>query len=256
MADEIGKLLKNEDSSSQIKPAASQKKLRESKKRLNGICRSLLIDTGDYEPKRTANSVDAYIALTEKVDRILYSVISGFIVSLDEKSRGVFSTNVDKLLQYVLDEKNQVSEDTRKICVKLYDHFQLNLIQIESASVITKAGIATAMKDEIEESHKEIKGIQKEYITILGIFAAIMLAFVGAFTFSTSVLNNLGKADTLELVAVALVIGLVFVLLISILIDFLRNINDKVICIGILRMSFPQQINIGQHRYQLVEESA
>lgn len=72
------------------------------------------------------------------------------------------------------------------------------------------------MKDEIEESHKEIKGIQKEYITILGIFAAIMLAFVGAFTFSTSVLNNLGRVDTLELVAVALVIGLVFVLLGSI----------------------------------------
>lgn len=117
MADEIGKLLKNEDSSSQIKPAASQKKLRESKKRLNGICRSLLIDTEAYEPKRTVNSVDAYIASTEKVDRILYSVISGFIVGLDEKSRGVFSTNVDKLLQYVLDEENQVSEDTRKICV-------------------------------------------------------------------------------------------------------------------------------------------
>lgn len=41
-------------------------------------------------------------------------MISGFIVGLDEKSRGVFSTNVDKLLQYVLDEGNQVSEDTRK----------------------------------------------------------------------------------------------------------------------------------------------
>ena len=285
MADEIGKLLKNEDSSGQITPVVSQKKLRESKRRLNGICRSLLIDTGAYEPGKTANSVDAYIASTEKVDRILYSVISGFIVGLDEKSRGVFSTNVDKLLQYVLDEGNQVSEDTRKICIKLYDHFQLNLIQIESASVITKDGITTAMKDEVEESHKEIKGIQKEYITILGIFAAIMLAFVGAFTFSTSVLNNLGKADTLDLVAVALVIGVVFVLLISILIDFLRDINDKVIfdkngkkkwnkkvvggivlltliavvvliCIGISRMSFPQQINIGQHRYKLVEETA
>lgn len=285
MADEIGKLLKNEDSSGQITPVASQKKLRESKRRLNGICRSLLIDTGAYEPGKTVNSVDAYIASTEKVDRILYSVISGFIVGLDEKSRGVFSTNVDKLLQYVLDEENQVSEDTRKICIKLYDHFQLNLIQIESASVITKDGITTAMKDEVEESHKEIKGIQKEYITILGIFAAIMLAFVGAFTFSTSVLNNLGKADTLDLVAVALVIGVVFVLLISILIDFLRDINDKVIfdkngkkkwnkkvvggivlltliavvvliCIGISRMSFPQQINIGQHRYKLVEETA
>lgn len=283
MDDEIGKLLKNEDNNSQIRPTESQKKLRESKRRLNGICRSLLIDTGVYEPKKTVGSVDAYIASTEKVDRILYSVISGFIVGLDEKARGIFSTNVDKLLQYVLDEENKVSEDTRKICVKLYDHFQLNLIQIESASVITKDGIATAMRDEVEESHKEIKGIQKEYITILGIFAAIMLAFVGAFTFSTSVLNNLGKADILELVVVALVIGLVFVLLISILIDFLREINDKVIrdengkkkwntrvvvgisiltllaiivmiSIGISRMSFPQQINIGQHQYKLVEE--
>ena len=283
MADEIGKLLKNEDNNSQIRPTESQKKLRESKRRLNGICRSLLIDTGVYEPKKTVGSVDAYIASTEKVDRILYSVISGFIVGLDEKARGIFSTNVDKLLQYVLDEENKVSEDTRKICVKLYDHFQLNLIQIESASVITKDGIATAMRDEVEESHKEIKGIQKEYITILGIFAAIMLAFVGAFTFSTSVLNNIGKADILELVVVALVIGLVFVLLISILIDFLREINDKVIrdengkkkwntrvvvgisiltllaiivmiSIGISRMSFPQQINIGQHQYKLVEE--
>lgn len=28
------------------------------------------------------------------------------------------------------------------------------------------------------------------------------------------------------------------------------------ICIGISRMSFPQQINIGQHRYKLVEETA
>lgn len=283
MADEIGKLLKNEDNNKQIIPTVSLKKLRESKRRLNGICRALLIDTEVYEPKKTVGSVDAYIASTEKVDRILYSVISGFIVGLDEKSRGVFSTNVDKLLQYVLEEGNQVSEDTRNICIKLYDHFQLNLIQIESASVITKDAIAIAMKDEVEESHKEIKGIQKEYITILGIFAAIMLAFVGAFTFSTSVLKNLGKVGTLELVIVALVIGLVFVVLISILIDFLREINDKVIqdecgkkkwnvkvvaairilfflaiatllSFGISRMSFPQQINIGNHEYRLIEE--
>ena len=86
MADEIGKLLKNEDSSSQIKPVASQKKLRESKKRLNGICRSLLIDTEAYEPKRTANSIDAYIASTEKVDRILYSVISKTNVTIKTKT--------------------------------------------------------------------------------------------------------------------------------------------------------------------------
>ena len=106
MADEIGKLLKNEDSSSQIKPAASQKKLRESKKRLNGICRSLLIDTEAYEPKRTANSVDAYIASTEKVDRILYSVISGLLLVL-MKSHETLTT---KLFAIKMGRKNGIKK--------------------------------------------------------------------------------------------------------------------------------------------------
>lgn len=284
MVDKYGNLFKNEESDRTIKPAAASKKLGESKRRLNGICRSLMIDSSVYEPKRTVGSVETYLATTEKVDRMLYSVISGFIIGLDEKARGTFSTNVDKLLQYVLDEENQVSEDSRKICIKLYDHFQLNLTQIESANIITKKAIANAMKDEIEESHKEIKGIQKEYITILGIFAAIMLAFVGSFTFSTSVLNNLGSVDVFELVIVAIIIGLVFVILITLLLDFLREINDKIItdesgrkqwskktktAIGILvvlsmvtlisygisKMSFPENINIGGHQYQLIDEN-
>lgn len=284
MVDKFGNLFKNEESDQTIKPAAASKKLGESKRRLNGICRSLMIDSNVYEPKRTVGSVETYLATTEKVDRMLYSVISGFIIGLDEKARGTFSTNVDKLLQYVLDEENQVSEDSRKICIKLYDHFQLNLTQIESANIITKKAIANAMKDEIEESHKEIKGIQKEYITILGIFAAIMLAFVGSFTFSTSVLNNLGSVDVFELVIVAIIIGLVFVILITLLLDFLREINDKIItdesgrkqwskktktAIGILvvlsmitlvsygisKMSFPENINIAGHQYQLIDEN-
>lgn len=284
MADEFGRLFKNEESDKAIKPAISIKKLGESKRRLNGICRSLMIESSNYDPKKTVVSVDTYIATTEKVDRILYSVISGFIIGLDEKARGTFSTNVDKLLQYVLDDENQVSEDSRKICIKFYDHFQLNLTQIESANIITKNGIANAMKDEIEDSHKEIKGIQKEYITILGIFAAIMLAFVGAFTFSTSVLNNLGNVPVFELITVAIIIGLVFVILIALLLDFLREINDKeitdangkkrwsqktkvvigvlvvlaiisLISCGISKMRFPENITIGGHHYRIIDET-
>lgn len=54
-----------------------------------------------------------------------------------------------------------------------------------------------------------------------------MLAFVGSFTFSTSVLQNLGKVSIGELIIVALVIGLVFILLVTILLNFLREINGK-----------------------------
>lgn len=283
MADKIGRLFKNDDDSA-IKPADSVKKLSESKRRLNGICRSLLIDSLYYEPSKTVSSVDTYVSTTDKVDRILYSVISGIIFGLDEKDRGVFSTNVEKLLQYVLDDKNNVSEDSRKICIKFYDHFQLILIQIESANMITANGIADAMKDEIENSHKEIKGIQKEYITILGIFAAIMLAFVGAFTFSTSVLNNVGTASEFELIAVAIIIGLVFLALINLLLDFLREINDKeikdkngkkklsskitpgigvlivlaflsLVSYGISKMNFPENISFFGHEYRMIDDS-
>lgn len=129
------------------------------------------------------------------------------------------------MVSYVLD--SDVGLDVQKISIKLYDHFQLNLIQIENAKSASDKAIAESIVDEKEKLHKEVKGVEKEYITILGIFAAIMLAFVGGFTFSTSVLNNIGNADTNKLALIALIIGLVFVLLLTVLISFLREINEK-----------------------------
>ena len=114
-----------------------------------------------------------------------------------------------------------------KIVIKIYDHFQLNLIQIENIGKIKQQEIVESLNKEKISLHEEVKRIEREYITILGIFAAIMLAFVGGFTFSTSVLNNINKADVYTLTLIALIIGLVFVILVSILIDFLREINEK-----------------------------
>ena len=187
-----------------------------------------MIDSSAYLPKKTVGSIDAYIKETSKVDRILYSEVSSFIIALDESGRGTFSTNIEKLLMYVLDETNGVQEDSRKICIKIYDHFQLNLTQIESSATITQIQIAKAIGEEKASLHGEVKEIEKEYITILGIFAAIMLAFVGSFTFSTSVLNNVTNTNIYKLAIISLVIGLVFIVLITILIEFLKEINEKV----------------------------
>lgn len=54
-----------------------------------------------------------------------------------------------------------------------------------------------------------------------------MLAFVGAFTFSTSVLNNIGQASFLRLVGILSLIGFVFHRIILLLIKFLYEINGK-----------------------------
>ena len=126
-------------------------------------------------------------------------------------------------------QDNAVSPDIQKISIKLYDHFQLNLIQLENAKAASDKAIAESIVEEKEKLHQEVKGIEKEYITILGIFAAIMLAFVGSFTFSTSVLENIAKTDVYSIALIALIIGLVFLILITVLIDFLRDINDKVV---------------------------
>lgn len=66
MVDKFGNLFKNEESDRTIKPAVASKKLGESKRRLNGICRSLMIDSSVYEPKRTVGIVETYLATTEK----------------------------------------------------------------------------------------------------------------------------------------------------------------------------------------------
>lgn len=100
------------------------------------------------------------------------------------EQRGIFATNVEKLLLYSLDEKNHVGADTKKIIVEIYDHFQLAISQIENANNIFAASIEDA-KDKLQQ---QVKGVEKEYISILGIFASIVLAFVGGITFSTSVL--------------------------------------------------------------------
>lgn len=279
----MGKLLKNEDNKERF-PNSASKKLRGSKRRLNAICRSLLFDSSNYLAIKTVEKIEGYVNTSEKVDRILYSEISSFIVGLDENARGTFSTNVMSLLQYVLDDENNVAEDAKKISIKIYDHFQLNLTQIESANKITDAGISKSLEKESEGINTKLKGLEKEYITILGIFAAIMLAFVGGFTFSTSVLNNIGETNIFELAIIALIIGLIFVGLISILLNFLREINDKLAPknnnntrinftsktvivllfiliiiglagLGISKIELPGNLYIGSSHYQLVEQA-
>ncbi len=71
--------------------------------------------------------------------------------------------------------------------------------------------------------------MQKEYITILGIFASIVLAFTGGIVFSSSVLENIHKSSIYRISIIAFIIGLVFFNLIWLLMDFIRDINGKVI---------------------------
>ncbi len=121
----------------------------------------------------------------------------------------------------VTSESIGLKDDVKKLIIKIYDHTQLVNYQIESNKSIFK----TSINEEMASFREQTKAIEKEYITILGIFASIIIAFVGSFTFSTSVLSNIAKVDFERLMIIALFIGLAFFNLIAYLIEFLRDIS-------------------------------
>ncbi len=66
-----------------------------------------------------------------------------------------------------------------------------------------------------ENMKEKVESIHRDSITILGIFASIVLTFSGGMIFSTSVLENIGNASAYRIIIIALIIG--FVLLNSII---------------------------------------
>lgn len=181
------------------------------------------MNTQKYDPQKTVENIASYITSTNKLDRILYSEISNYVYSLEMSQRGVFATNLEKLLLYSLDDDNLVSEDCKKMIVKIYDHFQLALHQIENVNNI----FADSIEEAKENLQKQIKGVEKEYISILGIFASIVLAFVGGITFSTSVLQNISAVSVFRLLLVVDFLAFVLINVIYILVKFIFTINEK-----------------------------
>lgn len=222
MSDKLGMLLKTDDKST-VSLDESPKYIN-TKRKINGICRALCMGTKDYDAAITVKNIQSYLDKKDKVDRILYSEISSYVFSLDMNARGVFATNVEKLMIYALNaDISEVSEDCCKMIIKIYDHFQLALNQIENVKSI----LGSSIEDTKVDLRNEMKGVEKEYISILGIFAAIVLAFVGGITFSSSVLQNINSVSIYRLLMVAILLAFILMNVIWLLLRFIAQINDK-----------------------------
>lgn len=219
--EDLEKLLRTEDKKPFVIENSS--KYNYTKREMNSICKALSMESRKYDPKVTVRNINAYIESPDKLERILYSEISNYIYSLEMEQRGIFATNVEKLLLYSLDEKNHVGADTKKIIVKIYDHFQLAISQIENANNI----FAASIEDAKVKLQQQVKGVEREYISILGIFASIVLAFVGGITFSTSVLQSISAASIYRLLLTIDFLAFVLINTIYILVKFIFTINDK-----------------------------
>jgi len=115
---------------------------------------------------------------------------------------------------------------------KLYDHVSLDIARMGysdaadrevsqrssiadiQAQVTEEGERVKQLSDQIKNMSKDVesaKDAQKEYIAILGIFAAVVLAFTGGIAFSTSIFQNLHMSSIYRVVLVSLIIGLVLI---------------------------------------------
>ena len=149
MSDRLDVLLKTDDKSTVS--LESSKKYINTKRKINGICKALSKETKDYDPAKTVENIQNYLDNKDKMERILYSEISSYVFAMDMNARGIFATNVEKLMIYALNANSEeISEDCCKMIVKIYDHFQLALNQTENVKMILGSSIE---ETKIKEPH-------------------------------------------------------------------------------------------------------
>ena len=141
-----------------------------------------------------------------------------------------------------------INEEFFKCCLKLYDHINLEIARMNYVDNITREiqnstsklnqnikeikDTSDSITNEIEDTKQEAKKLrskldkaQQETITILGFFSAVVLAFMGGMSFSSSVLESMYLSNVYKVSFICLLIGLVLVNLIYVLFTFIMHIN-------------------------------
>lgn len=210
------------------KKLESSPKFALAQKMIADICNDLSQSTDTYKPAGTIKLINAYLKDSNKIGRVLYSEISSFVFSLGPNQREELSANTENLMVHALEaNERRVGNECKDVVIRIYDHCQLAVNQMQGANMIFASQIQQTKMRLTKEIKQEIKQYEREYITILGIFASIVLAFVGGMTYSTSVLQYMKDVSIYRLLAVADVIAFVLLNTIQMLISLIFNINNR-----------------------------
>ena len=178
-----------------------------------------------------------------------YSKIFLIISSIDkvEKTNSGNILSIDDLMHSMeiayeyISSSNEYKDSFKKCFYKLYDHVVLEILQIRYMREIENKGDvnnATTMKElkhakslaetasnNANKVTDKLNNMQKDYIAILGIFAAIILAFVSGLVFSNSVLQNIDKANIYKLLLISITIGFFITNILLFLFSFVKSIT-------------------------------
>lgn len=190
-----------------------------------------------------------YAPDNEKRFRHFYSDVFSVLTQIndgdDQGSIDVLGQNMDILL-CGYQAKNSDDEgkliDISDQIRKLYDHISLDIARIkysekgdvevsgqESIEKIRsqinddESKIIT-LQDSVKEATVKADKMQKEYVSILAIFAAVIGVFFSGVGFSTSVLSNIDKSSIYRILLGVTILGMFLFNLLALLLGFIREI--------------------------------
>ena len=204
------------------------KKLENTRLIMKRLCNSLSVDNSEFNKEEIMMLLHIFINdKSQYLKRLLYSELSNYMFDLNNQDQSNFLSNLDRMLEHIVYLRNREDstevDDIEKIMTKIYDHYYL----VQNQMGMVQRKVDDGVKRTREENQKEIRILQKDYIAILSIFSAVVLAFSGGLTFSASVLENISDASIYKLIIVALIIGLVLINLFFGLFYYINKILDK-----------------------------
>jgi len=190
-----------------------------------------------------------YAPDNEKRFRHFYSDIFSVLTQIndgdDQGSIDVLGQNMDILL-CGYQAKNSDDEgkliDISDQIRKLYDHISLDIARIKYSekgdvevsgqesiekirSQINDDEIKIiTLQDSVKEATVKADKMQKEYVSILAIFAAVIGIFFSGVGFSTSVLSNIDKSSIYRILLGVTILGIFLFNLLALLLGFIREI--------------------------------
>lgn len=120
-----------------------------------------------------------------------------------------------EIIQREANRRDDITPNVRKCITKLYDHIELEntrlryMVKQNKVQMQNAAKLQSDMEAFDEKVNDTQERLQRNYVTILGIFAAIVITFTAATSFSSAVLQSMNNVSIYRLSFVIVVLAIV-----------------------------------------------
>ena len=178
-----------------------------------------------------------------RIGRHRYSDVTKYIDSLLQDTVDSLRDGVRTIIscaeanEYDTDTEDPLNQECYKKINKLSDHIELEAARYSSIKKIQLIAETHSKQEEdmlkllketgdtVTETHEQAKNLSQQLISILGIFAGIIVTFSFATTIVGETIANLAKSDVVYLGFIISVLGAIFMNVIAFLLSFVTKLS-------------------------------